>query len=87
MGRTSAGGNGNDSSESFGIARAVIGAKVMATWPEDDKSPRQVRGGYVLTIVDGAGCKSSYPSRERFASSTKKLPLVSGQGHERQNSR
>jgi len=39
MGRTSAGGNGR--SESDGIAHAVIGAKVMATWPEDDKSHGQ----------------------------------------------
>jgi hypothetical protein len=42
MGRTSAGGNGR--SESDGIARAVIGAKVMAAWPEG----RQVSPGQAV---------------------------------------
>jgi hypothetical protein len=67
MGRTSAGGNGNDSSESFGIARAVIGAKVMATSHNWGRTRSEHMSSAVHPITDIwqchlASCKPGWPT-------------------------
>ena len=70
-GRTSAGGNGNDSSESYGIARAAIGTKVIAP-SHNRRACRSVGRQFSTSSVARAPL---LPQRIK--------PLVSTQGHSR----